>query len=226
MWAPSGVLRDVLSDVPRPILSRDEPPFVPAEERPVPRNMNISQDILRKFGYTPGCAKCRNCRATNTPIQAWHILRIVAPGSRQQAGQTLCIVTVLSVQNNEDGLLLKRRRHLIIQEEPHWNRVTYLDHQLERQKFHAVTQKVKIIQVLGMSSGPWGARAGFFRRNPFSKCRRHADHSRDPCVAIRCVEPHQAVVWSVPTVKLPRCEFSWRLVRQWSETCTRRQYCE
>ena len=38
-WAPSGVLRDVLPDVPRPILSRDEPPFVPAEERPVPRNM-------------------------------------------------------------------------------------------------------------------------------------------------------------------------------------------
>ena len=45
---PSGVLRDVLPDVPRPILSRDD----------VPRNMNISQDILRKFGRTPGCAKC------------------------------------------------------------------------------------------------------------------------------------------------------------------------
>ena len=43
----------------------------------------------------------RHCLATNTPIQAWHMLRIVAPGSRQQAGQTLCIVTVLSVQNNE-----------------------------------------------------------------------------------------------------------------------------
>ena len=54
-WATSGVLRDVLPDVPRPILSRDEPPFVPAEERTVPRNMKISQDILN----TPGCAKCR-----------------------------------------------------------------------------------------------------------------------------------------------------------------------
>ena len=40
-------------------LSRDEPPLLPVEERPVPRNMNISQDIMRKFGYTPGCAKCR-----------------------------------------------------------------------------------------------------------------------------------------------------------------------
>ena len=36
-WAPPGVLRDVLPDAPRPILSLDEPPFVPDEERPVPR---------------------------------------------------------------------------------------------------------------------------------------------------------------------------------------------
>ena len=57
-WAPSGDLRDVLPDVPRPILSRDEPPLVLVEERPVPRNMKISQDILKKFGYTPGCAEC------------------------------------------------------------------------------------------------------------------------------------------------------------------------
>ena len=57
--APSGVLRDVLPDGPRPILSRDEPPFVPVEERPVPKNMNFSQDILKKFGHTAGCAKCR-----------------------------------------------------------------------------------------------------------------------------------------------------------------------
>ena len=42
-----------------------------------------------------------NCRAANFPIQAWHTLRIVGPGSRQQAGQTLCIVTGPSVQNNE-----------------------------------------------------------------------------------------------------------------------------
>ena len=58
-WAPSGVLRNVLLDVPRPTLSRDEPPFLPVEDRPVPRNMKNSKDLLRKFGYTPGCAKCR-----------------------------------------------------------------------------------------------------------------------------------------------------------------------
>ena len=58
-WAPSGVLRDVLPDVPRPTLSRDDPSVEPEEERPVPRNMKITQDILKKFGHTPGCAKCR-----------------------------------------------------------------------------------------------------------------------------------------------------------------------
>ena len=50
-WTPSGVLRDALPDVPRPILSQDEPPLVPVDERPVPRNRKISQDA--------GCAKCR-----------------------------------------------------------------------------------------------------------------------------------------------------------------------
>ena len=58
-WSPSGVLRDVLPDVPRPTLSRDDPSVETEEERPVPRNMKITQDILKKFGYTPGCAKCR-----------------------------------------------------------------------------------------------------------------------------------------------------------------------
>ena len=64
-WASSGVLRDALPDVPRPALSRGEPPLVPVEERPVSRNMTISQDILKKFGYTPGCAKCWKKLARN-----------------------------------------------------------------------------------------------------------------------------------------------------------------
>ena len=40
-------------------LSRDDPSVEPEEESPVPLNMKITQDILKKFGYTPGCAKCR-----------------------------------------------------------------------------------------------------------------------------------------------------------------------
>ena len=79
--------------VPRPTLSRDEPPFLPIEERPVPRKRkNHTRQVVQNAG---------NCRATNTPIQVWHILRIVGSGLRQQAGLTLCIVIVLNVQNNE-----------------------------------------------------------------------------------------------------------------------------
>ena len=52
-------LKDVLLDVPRPTLSRDDPSAEPEEERPVPRNMKITQDVPKKFGYTPGCAKCK-----------------------------------------------------------------------------------------------------------------------------------------------------------------------
>ena len=39
-------------------LSWDDPTIVPDEERPVPRNMKITHDIFKKFGFTPGCAKC------------------------------------------------------------------------------------------------------------------------------------------------------------------------
>ena len=58
-WAPSGVLRDVLPCIHRPTAIRDDPAVEIEEERPVPRNMKITQDILKKFDYTPGCAKCR-----------------------------------------------------------------------------------------------------------------------------------------------------------------------
>ena len=51
----------------------------------------------------------------------------------------------------------KKVENLIFQGEHHGNRVSRLDHQLETQKFHAVTQKVKIIQVLGMSNGLVGS---------------------------------------------------------------------
>ena len=54
-WSPSGVLRDVLPDVPRQTLSRDDPSVEPEEERPVPRNMKITQDILKKFGHAWVC---------------------------------------------------------------------------------------------------------------------------------------------------------------------------
>ena len=55
---PSRVFEDVLPDVPRPVLSRDKL-IVPDKECPVPRNMKITQHIIKRIGYTPGCAKCR-----------------------------------------------------------------------------------------------------------------------------------------------------------------------
>ena len=83
------------------------------------------------------------CLVTTVPIQAWHILRIAVPGSRQQAGQTVCIVTVLSVQNNERWTSAQRKwDELIIQDESHWNRVLCLNRQLKR-------NKVKINRVFG-----------------------------------------------------------------------------
>ena len=95
-WALSCVLRDVLLDVPRPIRCRDEPPFAPIEERPSAKEHENLARYPKKVQVVPNAG---NCLAKNTPIQAWHILRIVAPGSKQQAGQTRCMVTVLSVQN-------------------------------------------------------------------------------------------------------------------------------
>ena len=85
-----------------------------------------------------------NCLATNIPIQAWHILRIVVPESRQQAGQTLCIVTVLSVQNNERWISTQGKwNELIIQGKPRWNQVSCLNHQLKRKKKVKVPRDAK-----------------------------------------------------------------------------------
>ena len=59
-----------------------------------------------------------------------------------------------SEQNSERWISTRRKwKELIVQGEPYWNPVSCLDHQLETQKFHAVTQKVKIIEVLGISNG-------------------------------------------------------------------------
>ena len=141
LWAPSGVLRDVLPDVPRPILSRDEPPFLPDEEGPVSRNMKITQDILRKIGYTPGCTKCRKLSRNE---YSWHTRRIVVPGLRA-ASRTYPVY-----RDRAEGA----EQPKIAQGEPHWYRVSCLDHQLEIQKFHAVTQKVNM---LGMPNGLVGS---------------------------------------------------------------------
>ena len=98
-WAPSGVLRDVFPDFPRPTLTRDEPPFQPVEERPAARIMKISQEIAKEFGCNRGCVKCRMWSRNVT--QVWHTLRSVEAKLRRSAAQTLCISIEPSEQNSQ-----------------------------------------------------------------------------------------------------------------------------
>ena len=58
-WASSGVLRDVLPDVPRPTLNQDHLTETLDEERPVPQHMRMTRDIIKRLEYTPICAKCK-----------------------------------------------------------------------------------------------------------------------------------------------------------------------
>ena len=104
------MLRDVLPDVPRPILSRDEAPPVPVEERPVPRNMkNFARHSQEVRLHARLCKIKENCRTTNIHIQAWLTRRSVVPGSRQQAGQTLCIVIELNEESSERWISTQRK---------------------------------------------------------------------------------------------------------------------
>ena len=102
----------------------------------------------------------------------------------------------------------RKRKELIIQGEPHWNRVSCLDHQLERQKFHAVTQKVKIFQVLGMPNGPVGS--------------QNRDLSGEIAIPSADETLTQKRTYSESTA-LPNYPGAWSGS---GETCTRRQYRE
>ena len=139
-WALAGVLRDVLPDVPRPILSRDDPSAEPEKERPVPRNMKITQDILKKFGYTPGCVKCRKLsRNEYLYIRAWQIHKIVASELRQRARQTRRIVIELNEQSSERWTSTRKKwNRWIMQGELPWNRVLCQDHQLQKLKLNTI----------------------------------------------------------------------------------------
>ena len=53
-WAPAGTAKPE-RDVKPPVLPSSEPPPHFFQ----PRHFRITQDILERFGYTPGCRKCR-----------------------------------------------------------------------------------------------------------------------------------------------------------------------
>ena len=122
-WAPSGVLRDVLPDVPRPPLSRDDPSVEVEEERPVPRNMKITQDILKKFGYTPGCA-CRklwrNKYSHPTLAHSQDCRNRIEAASKADPTYRDRLERWISTR--------KKWKRWIMQEELSWNRVLCPDH--------------------------------------------------------------------------------------------------
>ena len=59
-WAPTATVRqrDVGEQVPG--LRREEPAAVPeaGSSTPIPRGMNISKELLDKYGYSANCSKC------------------------------------------------------------------------------------------------------------------------------------------------------------------------
>ena len=125
-----GVLRDVLPQVPRPTLSRDEPPFLLVEERPVPRSIarhaqevriharlcKMQETVARNLYSHPSLAHSQDCR---TRIEA---ASRRDPVYRDRAER--------AEQRSMD--CYAKWKEMIIQGEPHWNRVSCLDHHLER----------------------------------------------------------------------------------------------
>ena len=141
-WSPSGVLRDVLPDVPRPTLSRDDPSVETEEERPVPRNMKITQNILKMFGYTPGCANCRKLSRNEYfhPSLAHSqdcSIRIEAASKADPTYRD---------RVSERWISTRKWNRWIMQGELPWNRVLHRDHQLQR-------LKLKTAQVFGRTNG-------------------------------------------------------------------------
>ena len=168
-WPPSGVSRDVLPDVPRPTLSRDDPTFAPDDDRPVPQNMKITHDIIKRFGYTPGCTKCRKLSRDEYSHPSFAHSEECRNWSRQQVRQTLCIAIVLS-EHSSEGLISTRRKwnEVIIRGEAHWNQKLCLDAQRRR-------QKTKTAQVFGKPNGLAESQNRICReKSPFKVLMRHS----------------------------------------------------
>ena len=157
-----------------------------------------------------------NCRTTSIPIPAWHTRRIVVPGLRRQAGQILCIDNEPSEQNSARWISTQRKwEELIVQ------RRTSLepsvvpgpptgDTEIPRSdpegEDHSSARDVK-----GTRGEPEHDLSGEIT---YSKCRRDAVTSRDPCCAIR-----------FDSVKFDfNSDFSWSLFKQWCETYIQREY--
>ena len=68
---PTGTLRGVPRDEGRPEALR-EPEVADADLGSVPKWVQITKDVVLKFGATPGCSKCRGVRAGDRAYQYVH----------------------------------------------------------------------------------------------------------------------------------------------------------
>ena len=60
-WEPTGTMRQKEAGRPTEPTPEVQPPLQPAPE-PVPRGVRITADILKKYGYTEKCSKCKAMR--------------------------------------------------------------------------------------------------------------------------------------------------------------------
>ena len=174
-------------DVPRPILSRDDPSVEPDEERPVPRNMKITQDILKKFGYTPGCAKCRKLSRNGYSHPGLHIHKIVASELRQQAVTDLVHRDrVERAEQRKMDFYAKEVERIDHARGAHWNRVTYVDHQLEREIPRSDPEGLESFKVFGIPNGLVESQnQDLSGEIPVPSADETLTHQETPCCAIR-----------------------------------------
>ena len=96
---PTRVLRYVLPDCPRPMLSQDEP-LTCRRTLSVTEHEHLARHSQEDLTHARLCKMQETVAQRVFPFQAWHTLKIVVAGLRQQAGLTLCIVV-------KDGFLRK-----------------------------------------------------------------------------------------------------------------------
>ena len=113
-----------MPDVPRPILSRDDQPIEPEEERSSTEHENHARHSEEVRIHARLCKNAGNCRVMSIPIRAWHIHTTVGSELRQRARETRLIVIELKDQSSERWISMRKKwNKWIMQGERHWNRV-------------------------------------------------------------------------------------------------------
>ena len=175
-WISTGVMKDVLFDEPRPILSRDDQAFVLDEERPVSRNMKITYDMMRRFGYTSDYAKCKK-------FSLWILsseIDTIAGLSYQDWDSKWdrpCVSRSFWASERYISTL-RKWNEVIIQGESHWDQQMCLDH-----SWTDVTRRP--LKCSGDHADSRRVRVEFVGSNPYSKYRWDTECTRASDCAIK-----------------------------------------